>query len=167
MLAELRCFLGLLLVLFFVRVAALESLYAPKRRQPAGLGIGAQTFVGLVFTLCVTQHWSSALLEVKSDGNWRPRKDLDHRGETAMWELDAEFKEVLWTILRRSQLKHVRNGLWHLDEDISMLEARATVSNMRRLARTQQGGSIRQLSVRQSWASGLLLNAVDLATLEF
>ena len=35
--------------------------------------------------------------------------------------------------------------MWHFNEDISMLEARAMVLIMHRLARTQYGGSIRQL----------------------
>ena len=46
----------------------------------------------------------SAVLEVKSDGNWRP-------------------KEVPWSLLRRSRWKHVRKGMWRFNEDISMVEA--------------------------------------------
>ena len=48
----------------------------------------------------------SALWEVNSDGVWRPRENLNHHGETEEWELDTGFKEVPWSLLRRSRWKH-------------------------------------------------------------
>ena len=53
-------------------------------------------------------------------------------------------------------------------EDISMPEARAMVLSKRRLARTQHGGSIRQLFFCATiWALFLLLDAAVLATLRY
>ena len=53
----------------------------------------------------------SALLAVKSDGRWRLRESLIHLGGTEEWGLDTGFKEVPWSLLRRSRWKHFRKGM--------------------------------------------------------
>ena len=68
----------------------------------------------------------SVLLEMKSDGHWRPRDSLNQHSEAEDWE-QAGFEEVPWSLLRRGQRKHVRKGTWRFSEDISTLEARAMV----------------------------------------
>ena len=81
----------------------------------------------------------SALMEVKSDGHWRPRDCLNQHNEAEVWEQETSFEEVPWQLLRHNQWKHVRKGTWRFNEDLSMLEARATVFSMRKFARTQLG----------------------------
>ena len=68
----------------------------------------------------------SALLEVKSDGHWRPRDCLNQPNEAEVWEQETSCEEIPRPLLRRSQWNHVRKGMWRF-KDISTLKARATV----------------------------------------
>ena len=96
----------------------------------------------------------SAQLEVKSDG------DLESSPRNR--RMGAGY----WIDLQRSRWKQ-RGRCGVVSEDVSMHEARAMVLSIRRLARTQYGGSIRQLFYVTIWGSCSLLDAADLATLEF
>ena len=99
-------------------------------------------FVELV--LILHQHWYRVLMEVKSDGHWRPRNSVNQHSEAEDCGQDTRFEEVPWSLLRHGQWKHVWKVKWPFSED-TMLEARAMVLSTRRIVRTQYGGSIRQL----------------------
>ena len=52
----------------------------------------------------------AALLEVKSDGHWKPHEMLDQHREARDSEQDAGVEEVPWSLLRRSLWKRDRKG---------------------------------------------------------
>ena len=47
--------------------------------------------------------------------------------------------------LWRSRWKHARREVWRCSGDVALLEARAVVLSLHRLARTRQCGNVRQL----------------------
>ncbi|CAK0824695.1 unnamed protein product, partial [Prorocentrum cordatum] len=55
------------------------------------------------------------------------------------WELDPGFAEVPWQWLRKGAWETVRSGVWRFAEDILILEARALVKSIQRLAKTARG----------------------------
>ncbi|CAK0867094.1 unnamed protein product [Prorocentrum cordatum] len=55
------------------------------------------------------------------------------------WELDPGFAEVPWQWLRKGAWETVRSGVWRFAEDILILEARALVKSIQRLAKTAHG----------------------------
>ncbi|CAK0880972.1 unnamed protein product, partial [Prorocentrum cordatum] len=61
------------------------------------------------------------------------------------WELDPGFAEVPWQWLRKGAWETVRSGVWRFAEDILILEARALVKSIQRLAKTAHGVCVRQL----------------------
>ena len=88
----------------------------------------------------------SALLEVKSSGNWRPRENLNHHGETQEWELDDGFERKEPPAAQQLEARQKGNVAFlqrHLFP--CWRHAPCMVLSMRMLARPQYRGSIRQL----------------------
>ena len=166
----------------FIIVAVLESLRAPKRCQPAGLGIGTQFLVARdSCRSCsnpgkeqVWSNWPSFSMQVGTG--------IGSAGSEIRWPLATSRKLESSPRNRRVGAGHWIEGS-PLDTPaaptleacqkgklaflISMHEARAMVLSIRRLDRAQYGRSIRQLFYVTLCGSCSLLNAADLATLEF
>ncbi|CAK0883464.1 unnamed protein product, partial [Prorocentrum cordatum] len=87
---------------------------------------------------------TSAHLFRDESGEWRSQF-LGDEPQLDDWEVVADFPEVPWQLLRGSAWETVRRGVWGLSEGILVLEARALVKAIRRLARTRHGSCIRQL----------------------
>ncbi|CAK0879112.1 unnamed protein product [Prorocentrum cordatum] len=87
---------------------------------------------------------TSAHLFRDESGEWRSQL-LGDDLLSDDWEVVADVPEVPWQLLRGSAWKTVRKGVWGLSEGILVLEARALVKAIRRLARARHGSCIRQL----------------------
>ena len=86
---------------FWSRGTVAEVARTPERSRFRRIGTHSARELALV----------SSLLEVKSDGHWRLRENLIHLGGTEEWGLDTGFKEVTWSLLRRSRWKHFRKEM--------------------------------------------------------
>ena len=75
---------------------------------------------------------------MKLDGHWR----LNNLDGPEDWELDTV--SLLVTPAARP-LEASQKGRWRISEDIAMLEGSAMFFSLQMLARTQYGGSGRQL----------------------
>ena len=79
---------------------------------------------------------------VFEEGRWRPREG-DELGED--WSIVEGFPEVLARLLRPEGWRVCRSGTWGRDEHITLLEARALLASVRRLAQVAVGGDRRHL----------------------
>ena len=93
---------------------------------------------------------AAANLSLDGAGAWRvldDEKNLDPLTSDllSLWELDPDFDEVPWQWLRKGAWETVRSGVWRFSEGILILEARALVKSIQRLAKTSHGVCVRQL----------------------
>ena len=79
---------------------------------------------------------------VFEDGRWRPREG-DELGED--WSIVEGFPEVPARLLNPEGWRVCRSGTWGRDEHITLLEARALLASVRRLAQVAVGSDLRHL----------------------
>lgn len=93
------------------------------------------------------------------DGLWtcRPASTAADEAEVRDWAVDRQFLEVDAAGLKDSLWSTVRQGLVHHAEDIMVLEARAAVKGMERLACGASGSRTRQLFLLDSMSLVLCL----------